>query len=823
MKRLSTDLLLTAASSAAIAATLALPPVACAQPIAAASATASLDELIVTGTRVTGLRVEDSPAPIQVVDSAALDRTGRVELTQTLNQTIPSFGTQPFGGDASNLKLSARLRGLSANHTLILVNGKRRHGTANLNVSLTGGFAGSASPDLTFIPVAAIGRVEVLQDGAAAQYGTDAVAGVVNIILKDQDHGGVVSATAGSYYEGDGDTRSFSANVGFAPTDASHLNLTVERRTHGYSDRGEADQRFFTAANLANPALRSVPGYPHTNRIFGDARYELTTGIFDAAFEVAPETELYAFGGISRREGRSRQNYRFPNIAPTIWPQGFTPIIAIDEDDVSLTGGVRRRSNGGWTFDLASSYGRDKASVSNLNSANTSLIADTGTSPTDFHNGDFLASQWSTTLDVSREFDVGLAGPLTLAAGVEHRRETYEIRAGEPASRYKIGPQAFPGFSLTDAARHSRNNNAVYLDLAATPIEALHVDVAARYEDYSDFGDTLVGKLTARYDFSPAFALRATVSNGFRAPSLAESYYSATTVSPTTAGVRLPPNNPAAALLGISPLKPEDSTNFSVGFVAHPAPRLTATLDLYQIDIDDRIVSTGTIFGLRNNVVRSPAVTAAIIANGNILDPTVTTTSISTFVNGADTRTRGGDLVLSYASDFGALGTVDWSFAGNLNRTKVRRLQAPPPQISASGQSYLDLAAISYIETVSPRYKATLGGVYRKGPLTVDLKETLYGPASIFIDGGNTGAYVRNKQGATFITDLDVSYRVGHGFKVTIGASNLFDTRPDDQNPVSYAASLPPAGPGNGVAKKLSFAPFGINGGYYYGKVAYAF
>jgi len=814
-------------ASWAVLSSLLAAHVASAQPVAATgnpkdTADASLDEVIVTGTRVTGIRAVDSPAPIQVVDNAALERTGRVELAQTLGATVPSFTTQPFGGDASNLKLSARLRGLSANHTLILVNGKRRHGTSNLTVSLTGGFAGAASADLTFLPVASIGRVEVLQDGAAAQYGTDAVAGVINIILKDKDRGGSISATAGQYYEGDGDTFAFSANAGFAPVAGSHVNVTFERRVHDYSDRGEADQRFFTAANLANPLLSQIPGYPHANLIFGDARYELTIGAVDASFELGNGVELYGFGTYGRREAKSRQNFRFPSVASSLWPLGFTPIIAINEDDYAFTGGIRGEGLAGWNWDLSTTYGRDDASVGNLNSANTSLIADTGTSPRNFHVGDFIASQWSTTLDLSRAFDLGLAEPVNVALGAEYRRETFEIGAGDAAARYKTGSQAYPGFGLTDAAKHSRNNKAAYIDVAFSPVAGLKLDLAGRYEDFSDFGDTAVGKLTARYDFSPAFALRGTVSTGFRAPTLAESYYSATTVTPTTAGVRLPPNNAAAALLGISPLKAEDSTNFSVGFVAHPAPKLAATLDLYQIDIDDRIVSTGTIFGLQNNVVRSAAVTAAIRANGNVLDPTVSSTSISTFVNGADTRTRGAELVVTYASDFGDLGAVDWTLGANWNETDVRKVAAPSAQIAASGQRYLDRTALSYLETVSPKYKASLGAVYRKGRVTVDLKETLYGPSSIYSDGGNTGNYVKNKQGAELITDLDIGVRVAEGFQLSVGASNLFDVQPDEVNPVTYAASLPP-GPGNGVAKGLTFAPFGINGGYYYVRASYAF
>lgn len=783
-------------------------------------AAAAVDEVVVTGTRLSGLRASDSPAPIEVVDAAILARTGKPGVVEALAQTIPSFNAQPFGGDASNLKLAARLRGLSANHALVLVNGKRRHGTSNLTVSVTGGFIGAASADLTFIPVSAIDHVEVLTDGAAAQYGTDAIAGIINIILKRQGQGGSVSATGGAYYEGDGKTGALSGNVGFSPVDGAFLNLTAEIRYHGYSDRGEADQRLFTPANRANPALPLLPGYPYVNKIYGDARYRLAVAAFNAGY-VRGDTEVYAFGTYGRRYGASRQNFRLPSVAPGVWPQGFTPVITADEDDYSIAAGVRGKAFGDWTWDLSTTYGRDDNAIGNIGSVNTSLLADRGASPTSFHNGDFIATQWTNNLDVSRSFEVGLAGPLNVAFGVEQRSESFEIKAGDEASRYKTGAQAYPGFGLTDAAKHKRDNIGAYLNLAVEPIEGLLIDAAVRAEHFSDFGDTTVAKLTARYDFNEAFALRGTASTGFRAPTLAEEYYSATTVTPTQAGVRLPPNNAAAALLGVEPLDPEKSTNFSIGLVAHPLPRLSATLDLYQIEIEDRIVSTGTIYGLQNNIVRSPAVTAAIRANGNLLDPTVTSTFISTFVNGADTRTRGAELIVSYATDFGAWGAVDWSLGANYNQTKVTKAYPSSPQIATSGQVYLDKTAISYLETAAPKYKISAGAHYRNGPWSVSLRETLYGPASILADGGSNNNYVKNTNGAKVITDLDVDYQVTSQFKVSWGAANLFDVRPDDMHPTTYAASL--AVGGNGVAKTLTFSPFGINGGYYYARLTYEF
>lgn len=807
-------LLASAMSPALLHAADRKPPDA-ASPATADATTDEGDDVVVTGTRLTGARAADSAAPIQLVDSGSLVRTGQPGLVQALNRIVPSLNVQAFGGDASNLKLSVRLRGLSANHALILIDGKRRHGTSNLTVATTGGFVGAAAADLSFIPVSAIDHVEVLTDGAAAQYGTDAIAGVINVILKKNHRGGLLTATGGAYGEGDGETLGGAANIGLGSPRA-FVNLTAEHRYHDYSDRGGPDRRFFTAANRANPALPLIPGYPHLNRIYGDSKYELSLLSYNAGADLGG-AELYSFGSYGHRLGRSRQNYRFPNIAPTLWPQGFTPVLTDDEDDWSFTGGLRG-DLAGWHWDLASTYGKDVNRIRNIHSANTSLIADTGTSPTDFHVGDFVASQWSNTLDLSRPIDIGLAGPLNVALGAEYRRESYGIRAGDPASRYKTGVQAYPGFAPTDAGTHRRRTVAAYVDLAAEPVAGLRIDAAGRYEHFSDFGDTHVGKLTARYDLAPAFALRGTISTGFRAPTLAEEYYSATKVSPTSAGVNLPANGAAARLLGFTGLQPEESTNISAGLVLRPAHRLSATLDVYRIDLRDRIVSTGTIYGLQTingvRTVRSQAVTDAIVANGTVIDGTVTATSISTFVNGADSRTRGVDLVVNYDLPLPGSASLALTLMGNYNRTRLTRLIAPSPQISASGQFYLDRTAISYLETAAPDYKMSLDNVFRKDSWAIDLRGTLYGPSSAWIDGGGTSDFVRNDVHKVLIVDLDIHYAITSRIGISVGANNLFNVYPTKVNPVTYTAGL--AAGGNGVARTNNWAPFGINGGYYY-------
>jgi iron complex outermembrane receptor protein len=801
-----------------------------------------LDTVIVTGTRQTGLRVADSPAPVQVVDTATLERTGQVDLRLGLANLVPSFNAQAFGGDTANLTLSARLRGLSPNQALVLINGKRRHTTGNFAV-LSGPYQGAAAADLGFIPMASIGRIEVLTDGAAAQYGTDAIAGVVNIILKKSESGGAVSATAGEYFDGGGKTASFSANLGTAPTENSYLNFTVESKYHGFSNRGLPDQRVYNPASpsysAANNAVESqIKGYPNLNLISGDAEYRMHVLAFNGGVELPGDFEVYSFGTYGHKDASAYENYRRYNrvqgkmgAADRPFPNGFSPRERIIEDDYALTLGLSGVV-AGWNLDLSATYGKDDIEVRVEDSANASLYTDTSTlttkgfTPTSFHAGSWQTTQWTNNLDLSRGFDVGLATPLDVALGIEQRRDTYAIGAGDAASTYKEGSQSYPGFSKTDAGGHSRTSWALYTDLAVSPVTPWKVDVALRYEDFSDFGDTTVGKLTSRYDFNEMFAIRGTVSTGFRAPTLAESFYSATNVSPTSAFVQLAPNSAAAALLGIEKLKPEKSTNFSVGVVAHPIPKLTATIDAYRIKLEDRIFGSSSVYGLRNGVVVNPNVNAAIAANGNVLDSTVTSTGINIFSNGLDTRTTGVDVVVSYPTDLGDYGRIDWTLSGNYNKTKITKVKSAPAALGVtstafpSGQVLFAGNAASLLETAAPKYKIGINGLYSFGPLTVSLTETFYGKASALADPG-TGPLLTTVVSATALTDLEVSYKFPVGVVAAIGANNLFNEYPDKFSAAFQSACV--ASGGGCVTQYPAFSPFGINGGYYYGRLTYTF
>jgi iron complex outermembrane recepter protein len=808
------------------------------------SSNAQLGEIIVTGTRASGITAPESPTPIKVLSADAIQHVGQPNLNQVLTQLVPSFTAQAIGADLGNLTLSARLRGLSPNHALILVNGKRRHGTANVAI-ISSPFQGSAAPDLDLISPSSIKRVEVLEDGAAAQYGSDAIAGVINIILKNDAEGVSGSLTGGKNYDVGGDTYAGTVHLATKLGDDGFANVTIFHRYHNFTQIGGLDNRVTDPSGAPQSSLsaaqraiyETVAGYPYVNPLNGDARSHLTNVQYNSGYDVG-SVSLYSFGSYSHRIAESRANVRLPDriiASPVLGvsgvlgapgsilfaPTGFVPRLKIREDDYSITGGMKG-DLAGFSYDLSTTYGVEKDQIYTINTANRSLFIDTHTTPTDFYNGNFKATEWTSNADFTREIDIGLTEPLNLAFGAEYRWNQYVIGAGETLSFYKEGEQAYPGFRPTDAGTHSRDSQSVYLDIALNPLEKLKFDGAVRYEHYSDFGSKIIFKGTSRYDLSDAFAVRGTVSTGFRAPTLAESYYSATTVSTQSAFVQLPANSAAAKLLGFRNLKPEKSTNFSAGVVVRPAPRLSITLDAYQISVRDRILGTGSIFG-RGGATVFPIVTDAIIANGNVLDPTVPQTGIAIFTNGASTRTRGIDLTMSYPTNFDSLGKVDWTIAANYNRTKATRVYLAPSQLTPVGAtqpiSLFNATTISNLERASPRVKVVGSANWTLGRFSVVLRETLYGKSSQDLSP-NGGTFYRQTIKTAAITDIEAGFRITDNIDFSIGANNLLNKRPPH---VQVLSATTIADGKNVFDAPLLFSPYGINGGYYYGRINFKF
>lgn len=825
-------------SHCALATSLALGwhGMALAQPPAE---TGGESEIIVTGTRAVGITAAESPAPIKVFSEQALSSVGQPNLSQALNQLVPSFTAQALGGDTANLTLSAKLRGLSPNHTLVLVNGKRRHGTANLAV-LSGPYQGSAAADLDLISPSSIKRIEVLEQGAAAQYGSDAIAGVINIILKDDAEGVSGYATYGQYYKTGGETAAGTIHIGQKLGDSGFVNVTAFHRFVDFTQSGGLDLRFTDPNGVPN-ALEGdaallypgAAGYPYVNRINGNPRSSLTNLQFNAGYDFGP-IEWYGFGSYSKRIASAYQNVRVPTRVSfsngeggTTYfdpdgdnpPNGFNPREKMREDDYSLTSGLRGDISG-FRYDLSVTYGQDKNEIYTIDSANASLFANEGFTPTSFYDGFFKNTEWTWNADFAKEFELGLAGPVNVAAGFEYRSNKYEIGAGDFFSTYFEGGQSYPGFRASDAGIHKRHNKSIYLDVAATPIDNLKLDAAVRYEDYSDFGDTTTYKVTSRYDFTDAIALRGTLSTGFRAPTLAESFYSATNVGPTTAFVQLPANSPAAKILGFNNLQPEKSTTYALGVVLQPVSRLTVTIDAYQVRIRNRILGTGTIFssgGSRN----FDLVQTAIEANGNQLDPAVTQTGINIFSNGADTRTRGVDFVASYLTPIGD-GKATFTLAGTYNETKIIGTKAGPNLTDTDGVSgpiaLFDRTTLSNLTDASPKVKIVTSAFYELGAFSGTLRGTLYGKSSQLLSP-NGGDFYKQDIGTAMLFDLELGYKITSNFQLSAGANNIFDKRPPK---ISRISGSPDDG-GLVWDAPLGFSPYGINGGYYYARINFTF
>lgn len=817
-----------------IACTLALlhaaPALAQAAPQATpepadAPAAREAEPIIVTGTRASGITQAESPTPIKVLDSSALGKVGQPNLNQVLTQLVPSFTAQAFGGDTANLTLSAKLRGLSPNHTLVLVNGKRRHGTSNLAV-LGGPFQGAAAADLDLISPLSIKRIEVLEQGAAAQYGSDAIAGVINIILKDTV-GGSLSATYGQNIDkGDGELLQIVGNYGFKIGDKGFLNLSLTTKDQSLSNRaipvaptiqiypkinGQPDPREATVDRLVTRNYGVLPAWGVD---FG----------FNGHYDINDDTQLYTFGTVAKRVSDLPFTFRSPNSVnalPQVYPEGFRPNLVIDEQDFEVAVGAKGKL-GEWSWDISSTYGQDKAKEQVSESINASLGP---TSPTSFRVGALVSSEWVNSLDVTRGFRLANGGDLQVSFGAQHRRESYEVRSGEPLSyaagtyvipagqpfagqRPATGAQAAPGFQPSDASSTSRNNYAAYGEVGYNPTKKLFLGVAARYEDYDDAsGDTLVGKVNGRYELTDWLAFRAAASTGFRAPSLAQQNYAASSSQFRLVGgvldllqiKTLPVGSPAAIALGAKPLQPEESKNYSLGFTLTPASNLVVTVDAYQIDVDGRIAITSTLTGAAvSNILISKGLPGSL--------------SAQYYTNAIDTRTKGVDVVATWRHNFDSLGTLRLSAGYNYNKTDITGIIPNPPQLTALGSSFVlfDRLSQGYLTKAFPRDKISLSANWAWNDLNVNLRETRYGEYTI-----QQNAVTNDRTyGAEWLTDLEVAYHVTKQVSVAVGANNLFNVYPDAVG--VFNASI-------GSGQYPGTSPIGFTGGSYYARVQWEF
>ena len=777
-----------------------------AEPTAAAE---EPTQVVVTGQRASKRSRLDTLAPVDVVTTASLAAQGSTELAQGLSRVTPSLNfPRPAGVDGTDNIRPASLRGLSPDQTLVLVNGKRRHASALVNVNGSTG-RGSSAVDLNAIPEAALDRLEVLRDGASAQYGSDAIAGVINLHLREANHGGGVSVSYGEYdtdikaanssrHASDGGTTNVSGWVGLPLGSDGFLTISGETRRRNPTSRGDIDA-------LVSPAAV-------TSR-YGDPAQSSYSFFVNAGKPLNDNWTLYGNASISDLDSKSAAFFRHAGAngsdVAVIYPFGFLPIINAQSEDYSATVGARGNI-GEWTTDISLSTGGNKLDYYTLNSVNPSYGV---ASQRDFYDGQLKYDQTVLNADISRPFAVsGWASPLTLALGLEARQEKYAIKAGEVASyalgsgaTKSAGAQGFSGFQPSNVVDEDRNNIGVYADVAADITERFSFDAAIRAENYSDFGDNISGKLAARYKLTDSFAVRGSVSTGFRAPSLAQQFFTSTaSVLVNTGGVSsivetgtFPATSGVAAALGAEPLKAEKSTNYTLGGVWHSGP-FEVTLDAYSIKIDDRILLSENIPGSF-----SPQVAALLAPYG--------VSAARFFINGADTTTNGVDLVANYRlpTDF---GRFNFSLAYNHNETEIDSLNAldnspldPQPVLFARVRQVI-------LTNSSPEDKATVAVDWTKGSWTVNGRATYYG--DVIDPNANITRDIHS--GDQTLVDLSASYRFGTGTTVTLGADNLFDEYPNKTRADLNVTS----GNGVGALAFTRFSPFGFNGRYLYAKLS---
>lgn len=657
---------------------------------AVAQTASDLDEVIVTGTRSAGRLVTDSPAPVDVISAETITARGAQELPRVLQMVAPSFNfARTATGPSSTGIRAPTLRGLSPDQVLVLVNGKRWHGSSVINFNNVIG-RGSVPIDLNAIPVSSIAKVEILRDGAAAQYGSDAIAGVINIQLKSAREGGEISLQAGQTEEGDGQNVAATYNQGFAFGEG-FVNVTAEIRSRNSTNRAAVDSRFGRVTN------------EHGDPDALDFMFNV-----NAAHPVGT-AEAYGHVNYNRRKSISAGQYRAPTVAPALYPNGFVPHIRIDLDDVGGTAGVRGEA-AGWSWDLSNTIGYNKARFEN-NSVNTSLV---GSTQKIFNAGATRYVQDIVNLTVSRPFEEVAAGA-NLAFGLEGRFEAYKIRAGEPNSFFGAGAQALPGFNPPTPVDENRQAFSAFVDgeLSLTP--QLDLGAAARYEHYSDFGDATTGKVSLFYRPAELIAFRATAATGFRAPSLQQNFFS-TISSQQSGGILVnvgtfAVDDPISRALGSQSLRPEKTDSLSAGIVLKPLPGLVISADLFRIDIEDRIVLSETLLGTAvTNVLRAAGVT--------------NTSQVRFFNNAIDTRTEGYEITADWRTTIGE-AKFTATAAYMLVDTDITRLRANPviPTLPL-----LAPIAINILTKAQPQNKITVGGRLEWERWTASLDVTRYGP-----------------------------------------------------------------------------------------------
>lgn len=823
----------------------------------AASGVADEATIIVTGTRRTDRTVADSTVPIDVLTSDQLLNQGATETNRLLNNLVPSFNfPQPSLTDGTDSLRPATLRGLAPDQVLVLVNGKRRHISSLLNLNGSVG-RGSSGVDMNTIPALAIERIEVLRDGAASQYGSDAIAGVINVQLKKRE-GGRAQASFGKYittmkdvaqvesvaattsasgdpvitFTGqdreidDGDTITFATNIGLPIGESGYFNWTTEYRNRQPTNRSGPDIRR-QYSGIGDVRETTFDRYSHR---FGDGKSQDINVFVNAGTDLGADFELYGFGSYGIRDANGTGFYRraldarnrdFANGGQPFYPDGFLPQIDSEIEDIAGTLGIRGET-GGWNLDLSIGYGSNRLNYGVSNSWNASLGGNV--SPTNFDAGGLRSGQTAVNFDAQRDISLG-SFETSLAIGAEYRNENYRIVPGQLES-YVAGPftfsnsaapgaQVFPGFAPSTAVDESRDSYAAYIEFDTDITDSFNIQLAGRYENFSDFGDTINGKAAARFEPVDGLALRGSISTGFRAPGMAQQFFSATSTN-NVVGVGLieigtfPVSSPIAVALGAEPLEAENSVNISGGLVFNMVDGLNVTIDYYNIKINDRIVLTENLQG---------ADVVAILQAANVIG-----TSARFFINGIDTRTQGVDIVGSYrVPDFG-LGRFTLTAGFNINETEItdRRTFSgfTAERLFARPESFR-------LTDGQPQNKLNLGIDWELEPFGATLRANRFG--EVFLPVGSVRDITVEKGAApgdvtlspSWVVDLEFRYNLLESVQVALGANNLLDEYPD-RLPFGVVDGFN-FGLNNSFLPYSSQSPFGFSGRFLYGRVSVDF
>jgi len=781
----------------------------------AAPTTEEQQTVVVLGSRSPAKTALDTAAPVGLINAKDLQTAGPLELGKLLQTLDPSFNfSTTFISDGTDIIRPATLRSLGPDQLLVLVNGKRRHQQALVNVQQTIG-RGSAGTDINAIPLSAIHHIEVLRDGAAAQYGSDAIAGVINIVLKSNVDETALSGQIGTTKEGDGDMISGSVNRGWSlGENGGYINLSLEGRRRKETNRAGPD------------SLRVDP--PRVTQRIGDSDAKDAYFWWNGALPIDKASEFYAFGGVSKRKGDSAGFFRSKGddrTVPAVYPEGFLPNIRTTVKDASFAFGYRRDLANDWKADLSINHGASELDFHEKNTINVSywyepkpgggIYAD---SPLEADTGKLKFNQTTINADVKGPVKLG-GEEIFLATGFEYRQDNYQIVAGDPVS-YQYGrtnnpaiaivnqnggvaasgTQGFPGYTPSTAVDEGRHNIALYLDSEYHPVKELMVGAAVRYEKYSDFGSTVTGKLSSRWDPIKEVGLRASVSTGFRAPSVQQKFYSSVSTNLNQAGqltetLTAREGSAVTTALGIKPLKEETSRSGSIGVVLRPAKSMSLTADLYEIKIKDRIVFSSEI---------SPEAGGGPIAN--VLNP-LGVGQAQFFTNAVDTKTRGLDIVADHTTKFDS-STLVLSAQLGFNKTEVTKRHSPSSLLT--GDQLFSQAQVTLIEHGQPRKHHVVAADYTMGAWNGNVRANYYGSVQ------GEGFSPLQTWDAKWIVDTSLRYNFSKKTSVSFGVNNLFDTYPSEWT-------------NGGAFPKLGFkycwetCPFGVNGRSMYLKFDTAF